>query len=125
VAFLLGYGLLAARRVFRPVGIVDSTSADSTSLWRTALTCVGFTWLNPHVYLDTVVLLGSVAQSQHDSRWWFALGAGIGDTLWFIALGYSARWLRPLFAWPRAWRILDGLIAAVMATLAIVLVAQA
>jgi len=79
---------------------------------------VAFTWLNPHVYLDTVVLLGSVANQQGaDERWWWSAGAISGSFLWFFALGFGARLLRPVFARPAAWRVLDALIAVVMLAL--------
>lgn len=119
--FLAGYGLLAVRRALRPTGLADVATASPTSRARVLLACLAFTYLNPHVYLDTVVLLGSIAQTHGQWRWWFALGAGIGDTLWFVALGYSARLLRPVLARPGAWRVLDAAIAAVMLTLAILL----
>ncbi|MCC2333748.1 LysE/ArgO family amino acid transporter [Cellulomonas wangsupingiae] len=83
-----------------------------------ALTTLALTWLNPHVYLDTVVLLGSVAAGQGDARWWFAAGAGLGSVLWFTALGYGAALLRPVFARPVAWRVLDAVIAVVMVVIA-------
>ena len=82
------------------------------------LTCLAFTWLNPHVYLDTVVLLGSVAAGRGGQRWWFAAGAAAASTLWFCALGAGATALRPLFARPAAWRALDAGIAVVMAVVA-------
>ena len=81
------------------------------SLRSDVLTVLALTWLNPHVYLDTVLLLGSVANTHGDSgRWWF--GAAVASIFWFIALGYGARLLTGMFAWPLAWRILDGVIAA-------------
>jgi L-lysine exporter family protein LysE/ArgO len=83
------------------------------------VTCLALTWLNPHVYLDTVVLLGSVAGTHGNDRWWFGLGAAAGSILWFSALGFGARFLRPLFAKPLAWRVLDGIIAVVMIAIAI------
>lgn len=85
-------------------------------------TTLALTWLNPHVYLDTVVLLGSVAAGHGDARWWFAAGACVGSVVWFTALGYGAALLRPVFARPAAWRVLDAVIAAVMATIATTLV---
>ena len=88
------------------------------TLLATVLTCLALTWLNPHVYLDTVVLLGSVANTHGDARWLFGLGAGVASLVWFSALGYGARFLRPLFARPAAWRILDGVIALVMFAIA-------
>lgn len=119
--FLLGYAVLAARRAVRP----STLTADAGTVTRlpAALgTVVALTWLNPHVYLDTVVLLGSVAQSYEGRQWWFAAGAVVGSVAWFTALGVGARLLRPLFARPAAWRLLDGSIALVMAGIAASLV---
>ena len=117
--FLLGYAALAAKRAWRPAALSPADQAPAT-LRATLLTCLALTYLNPHVYLDTVLLLGSVAQ-QHPHRWLFGIGAGLASVVWFTALGLGARRLAPLLARPAAWRILDGLIAAVMAALAIML----
>jgi L-lysine exporter family protein LysE/ArgO len=92
--------------------------AQQTPLLPTVLTASALTWLNPHVYLDTVILLGSVAATQGDLRWHFGAGAAVGSLLWFTALGVGARLLRPVFARPVAWRVLDGAIALVMVVLA-------
>jgi len=81
-------------------------------------TALALTWLNPHVYLDTFVLLGSVASSHGQARWAFAAGAILGSTLWFAALGLAARALAPVFARPISWRVLDGTIAVVMTCVA-------
>lgn len=89
------------------------------------VTAVALTWLNPHVYLDTVVLLGSVAATYDTARIWFGIGACTASLLWFTALGYAARLLQPAFAKPVAWRILDGAIAAFMIALGSTLAAQA
>jgi Lysine efflux permease len=126
-AFLAGYGLLAARRALRrpdpdAAGLRAGTGPAAAGLGATIATTLALTWLNPHVYLDTVLLLGSVASTHGDSRWWFAGGAALGSILWFTSLGFGARLLDPLFARPLAWRILDGVIAAVMLTLAVLLV---
>jgi L-lysine exporter family protein LysE/ArgO len=86
------------------------------------LTAAALTWLNPHVYLDTVVLLGSVAASQGELRWAFGAGAAVASVVWFCALGAGARLLRPVFARPASWRVLDALIAVVMVGLAVGLV---
>jgi L-lysine exporter family protein LysE/ArgO len=118
-AFLLAYGALALRRSVRPAGALLTEAAQRTSLLPTVLTASALTWLNPHVYLDTVVLLGSVAAAQGDLRWHFGAGAAAGSLLWFSALGAGARLLRPVFARPTAWRVLDGGIAVVMAVLAV------
>jgi L-lysine exporter family protein LysE/ArgO len=116
--FLLTYGLLAARRAWRPSELDADPAGKPTSLRVAVTTCLALTWLNPHVYLDTVILLGSVAGTHGDNRWWFGLGAAIGSIVWFSVLGFGARLLRPLFARPSAWRVLDALIAAVMLAIA-------
>ena len=117
-AVLVGYGLMAARRALRPGRLVEGTGAaseaDGGSLASSVLSCLGFTWLNPHVYLDTVLLLGTVAAGYGSDRWMFALGAATGSVLWFSGLGFGARLLRPVFARPGAWRTLDLVIAATM-----------
>ena len=117
-AFLLVYGVMAAVRVFRPRALVVSGTAPKLGMGSAVTTAVAFTWLNPHVYLDTVVLLGSVANQQGaDERWLWSVGAISGSFLWFFALGFGARLLRPVFARPTAWRVLDALIAVVMLAL--------
>jgi L-lysine exporter family protein LysE/ArgO len=127
-AFLLLYGVFAARRALRPSRLTASDEPTTLTLPSTlavAATCLALTWLNPHVYLDTVVLLGSVASTQGEWRWAFGAGAGLGSILWFSALGFGARLLAPLFARPVAWRVLDALIAVVMVALAITLAVSA
>ena len=122
-AFLLAYGVFAARRALRPATLGVDPAGVPTKLWAAVATVTALTWLNPHVYLDTVVLLGSVAGTHGTDRWWFALGAAVASILWFTALGFGARLLRPVFARPLAWRILDGSVALVMIALAIGLLA--
>ncbi|MET1037663.1 MAG: LysE family transporter, partial [Aeromicrobium sp.] len=121
-AFLLTYAALAARRAWRPSAITADVGGPATALWPVVATVLALTWLNPHVYLDTLVLLGSVAATHGDERWWFGVGAIVGSIAWFTALGYGARLLRPLFARPLAWRVLDALIAIVMVAIAVTLV---
>ena len=183
-AFLVGYGLLAARRALRPSGealvaeqaqaasgesgsrdapsslldqragapsslldqrgdapsslldqradapssLLDQRGNATTSVLvrrgvtATVLTALALTWLNPHVYLDTVFLLGSVANTHGDARWVFAAGAGAASILWFFGLAYGARLLGGVLASPRAWRVLDAVIAVVMIVLGISLV---
>jgi L-lysine exporter family protein LysE/ArgO len=116
-AFLLGYAGLAATRALRPTGLTPAGRAPAT-LRATLLTCLALTYLNPHVYLDTVLLLGSVAQ-QHPHRWVFGIGAAAASLVWFTALGAGARKLAPVLARPSAWRVLDGLIAIVMVAVAV------
>ena len=111
-AFLLTYAALAARRALRPTALDPAGRAPAT-LRATLLTCLALTYLNPHVYLDTVLLLGSVAQ-QHPHRWLFGAGAAAASLTWFTALGAGARRLAPLLARPAAWRLLDALIALIM-----------
>jgi L-lysine exporter family protein LysE/ArgO len=118
-AFLLCYGVLAARRALRPGALLPDAAGARTGIALTVATCLALTWLNPHVYLDTVVLLGSMASTYGEHRWQFAAGAGLGSVLWFTGLGFGARLLRPVFARPAAWRILDGGIAAIMTLLAV------
>ncbi|MFK4148757.1 LysE/ArgO family amino acid transporter [Streptomyces sp. NPDC004065] len=123
-AFLLCYGALAARRVLRPgaAGLrADGEAAGSRR--RAVLTCLAMTWLNPHVYLDTVFLLGSLAADRGALRWTFGLGAALASLCWFTALGFGARLLGRVLARPSAWRVLDGLIAATMITLGVTLMA--
>ena len=89
-------------------------NAGTSSLKATLLTCMALTWLNPHVWLDTVVLLGSIASQFPGQRPSFALGATCASFVFFFALGFGARHLAPLFSRPVAWRSLEGIIAAVM-----------
>lgn len=119
-AFLIGYGLLAARRVRTSSTLSAESTGTTVALGATVLTCLALTWLNPHVYLDTVLLLGSFANTYTSpDRWFLGAGAMAASILWFTALGYGARKLGPLFARPIAWRVLDSVIAAVMFGLAL------
>ncbi|PPL20418.1 LysE/ArgO family amino acid transporter [Microterricola pindariensis] len=169
--FLVGYGLLAARRALKPGGtglLADAAgsageasiaaegaeltatgggaggtrSATAIRAARTATsgtrtsgtgragtlgaalaTAFALTWLNPHVYLDTVFLLGSVANGHGDpGRWLFGAGAIIASLVWFTSLGFGARYLGRWLGTPRAWRVLDAVIAVVMVTLGVLLV---
>jgi L-lysine exporter family protein LysE/ArgO len=114
--FLVGYGLMAARRAWRPSSLTPAESAPARLL-DVLLTCAAMTFLNPHVYLDTVVLLGALANEHRDERWLFGVGAVTASAVWFVSLGLGARRLAGLFATPLTWRILDGLIAVVMIAL--------
>jgi L-lysine exporter family protein LysE/ArgO len=122
-AFLLCYGFLAARRAFRPSAMTVVVDAPTTN--RVVLTCLALTWLNPHVYLDTVLLLGTVAAHRGDLRWAFGAGAVLASLCWFTALGFGARLLTGFFSRPSSWRVLDGLVAATMVTIGVTLVAGA
>lgn len=122
--FLLGYAVLSARRAWRPSIQTVAADAVPTRAGPIVATALALTWLNPHVYLDTVVLLGSVASTFGSDRAWFGMGAAAASGVWFTALGYGARVLRPVFAQPRSWRILDGLIAGFMLFLGVGLITQ-
>ncbi len=114
-AFLIVYGMLAARRAWRG-GTLQAAAGPSLSRRQAVIACLGFTYLNPHCWLDTVVLLGAVAAQQADAatRNAFGIGAASASFAWFFALGFGARLLRPLFARPLAWRVLDALVALLM-----------
>ncbi len=119
--FLLLYGAMAARRALRPQTMKVDPSVGA-SLGAAMAACLAFTFLNPHVYLDTVILLGSLAsQRPGDGRWAFASGAVAASFAWFLGLGYGARLLAPLFMNPVAWRVLNSLIALIMWGLGIAL----
>lgn len=139
-SFLVGYGVLAARRALRPsgealdvgdTGLSEPASPGPTATrvqapvataGQVALTALALTWLNPHVYLDTVFLLGSVGASQGDQRWLFGAGAVLASVTWFFGLAHGARHLGRWLASVRAWRILDGVIAVVMVLLGLSLI---
>lgn len=116
VAFLVGYAVLAAARAVRPTGLTPADRPPAT-LRGTVLACLAFTYLNPHVYLDTVLLLGSVAHQQ-PYPWLFGAGAALGSAIWFSALGAGARWLAPWLARPAAWRVIDAVVAVLMLAVA-------
>jgi len=117
--FLAGYGLRSLWAAWHNSGALNPAVDERKSLGATILTCLAFTWLNPHVYLDTVVLLGSISTGYAGQRALFAAGAATSSFLFFFALGYGARLLRPLFANPRAWRVLDAFIGVTMIALAV------
>jgi L-lysine exporter family protein LysE/ArgO len=116
--FLLWYGLRALRRAFQPQALRAADSAR-VSLRGAVAQAAAFTFLNPHVYLDTVLLMGSIgARQPADARVWFVGGAALASGAWFAALGFGARLLAPLFSRPRAWQVLDILVGATMLALA-------
>ena len=100
-------------------GVLTPAEETPARLLEVLLTAAALTWLNPHVYLDTVVLLGSLANEHDDQRWWFGAGAVAASAVWFTGLGLGARRLTGLFANPSTWRVLDGIIAAVMIALGV------
>ncbi len=120
--FLFIYGLISFYNALRVQQGLQPSEIKSSSAWQSALTCLAFTWLNPHVYLDTVVLIGSVSTQFAEQINWFAAGAMSASFVFFFALGYGASLLRPVFAEARAWRILDFLIGCIMWAIALRLV---
>lgn len=116
VAFLLWYAALSLRRARHATGLAAAAGEPPRKV---LLRGAALTWLNPHVYLDTVILLGSIANAHGTTgRWWFAVGSGFASIVWFTGLGYGARLLAPLLARPRAWQVLDVLIAILMVGIA-------
>jgi L-lysine exporter family protein LysE/ArgO len=113
-AFLIWYGARNAVSAWRGGAALAVAGGAQASLRNTLLTLLALTWLNPHVYLDTVVLLGSVASGWDGQRIAFALGATTASFVFFFSLGYGARALAPLFARPAAWRVLDALVGGTM-----------
>ena len=113
-AFLIVYGALSLRSAIRGGAALEAADRQAAPLWPTLATVLLLTWANPHVYLDTVVLLGSVSAQYGADAVWFGMGAVISSFVFFFCLGYGARLLAPVFAKPRAWQMLDGLVAAVM-----------
>jgi L-lysine exporter family protein LysE/ArgO len=115
--FLFSYALIAFRRAWKPQAL-HAASAGAGDLRAAIAACLAFTFLNPHVYLDTVVLLGSLsAQYAGTERLAYGVGAMVASFVWFFSLGYGARLLQPVFARPAAWRVLDILIGLVMAAI--------
>lgn len=125
VVFLAAYAAIALRRALQPAAMAVRGGREM-ALGAALATVLGLTFLNPHVYLDTVVLLGSLSARYEtaEARTAYGAGAMLASLIWFFALGYGARLLAPLFAKPQAWRILDAVIAAVMAALALSLLAS-
>jgi L-lysine exporter family protein LysE/ArgO len=125
-AFLVWYGAQAVRRALRPNSLLAAAGNETLSRRAALAQAAGFTLLNPHVYLDTVLLMGTIGSRQApEMRVWFVGGAACASGIWFTALGFGARLLAPFFARARAWQILDSLIGATMLVIAAVLVRQA
>jgi len=123
-AFLAWYGLRALQRAWRPAALVAAADHAPMALAAALAQAAAFTLLNPHVYLDTVLLVGAVGAQQAAGapRAWFLAGACLASATWFLTLGYGARLVAPWFARPRAWQVLDGLIGVTMLALAAMLV---
>ncbi|NRA98805.1 MAG: amino acid transporter [Rhodobacteraceae bacterium] len=121
-AFLVVYGAIALLSAIRGGEGLTADGGDAGSARRAVLTALAFTWLNPHVYLDTVVLLGSISTEYVGKQVWFAAGAMTASFVFFFSLGYGARLLAPMFARPSAWRILDVVVGLTMWAIAASLV---
>ncbi|PDV88950.1 amino acid transporter [Rhizobium sp. H4] len=113
-AFLAWYGAKSLYSALRSNVALAAAEAKTASFRQTLATCLALTWLNPHVYLDTVVLLGTISTRYPGQQASFAAGAVTGSFLFFFSLGYGATWLRPIFSKPSAWRMLETLVAATM-----------
>lgn len=123
-AFLFVYGGLSFRSALTGSGALKADGANTTGLWPTLGICLALTWGNPHVYLDTLVLLGSVAAGHDGSRLAFGGGAVAASFVFFFALGFGARLLAPFFAKPASWRVLDAAVGVLMWAIAITLILQ-
>ncbi|WP_243858945.1 LysE/ArgO family amino acid transporter [Actinomyces sp. ZJ308] len=115
VLYLVGFAASSIRSALRPGSLEQSEARPASSV---ALTTLALTWLNPHVYLDTVVMLGTVTNSYGSQRWMAAAGAMAASVVWFAGLGFGAHALSKPLASPRTWRVIDLLVAAVMLVVA-------
>jgi L-lysine exporter family protein LysE/ArgO len=120
VIYLSWFGIKSLRSAFKQ-NEFQAGAGLSSSRKSIVLSLIGFTFLNPHVYLDTVILVGSVANQFHSDRWYFALGASIGSILWFTSIGYGAQAASKYMSRPIFWKVLDIIIAIVMFSVAILL----
>jgi L-lysine exporter family protein LysE/ArgO len=120
VAYLSWFGIRSIRSAFKNQAL-DASGAQSGSAKTVVLAVLGFTFLNPHVYLDTVILLGSIGNQFGPDKWWFALGGVVASVVWFSSIGFGARAASRFMAKPVFWKVLDLVIAAVMFGIAIML----
>ena len=121
VVYLTWFGLKSARSAFKTQVLVAG-APEEVSRSKVVATVLGLTFLNPHVYLDTVILLGSIGSAFQENKWYFAVGATLASVLWFTAIGYGAKAASRFMSKPIFWKILDSLIALVMFSIAILLV---
>ena len=117
--FLMIYGAQHFYSAFKHQKSLSLTEAHPDHLLKVIALCLAFTWLNPHVYLDTVVLVGSISTQYDVNKWWFAFGAVCSSWLFFFSLGYATKFLIPFFQNEKAWKILDTLIGIIMWSIAI------
>jgi L-lysine exporter family protein LysE/ArgO len=118
-AYLIWFGIAAIRRAMNPKTL--EAKGESFPLVKTLATMAALTWLNPHVYLDTVILLGSIGNQFVPNQWWFAAGAVVASFVWFFSLGYGAKLLSKYMSSVRFWQVLDVVIALVMFSIALTL----
>jgi L-lysine exporter family protein LysE/ArgO len=120
VSYLIWFGIKSFRSALNNKSMVASAE-NPASVIKVALTCLGFTYLNPHVYLDTVIFLGSLANQFQSDRWIFAAGGSIASVLWFTTIGFGAQAAAKYMAKPIFWKVLDFVIAGIMFTVALAL----
>jgi L-lysine exporter family protein LysE/ArgO len=120
VAYLTWFGIRSIRSAFK-IQALDASGVQSASAKTVVLSVLGFTFLNPHVYLDTVILLGSIGNQFVQDKWWFALGGAVASILWFSSIGFGAKAASRFMSKPIFWKVLDSVIAAVMFGIAIML----
>ncbi|WP_124708921.1 LysE/ArgO family amino acid transporter [Gordonia insulae] len=124
--YVIVLGLMAARRCLRSSEaiVTNAGEANTVSRWAAVGMTLALTWLNPHVYLDTVLTMGAIANSHGNGKWAFAIGACVASLIWFAALGGGASRLAHFFESPRSWRILDAVVAVVMLAMGAMLIAS-
>jgi L-lysine exporter family protein LysE/ArgO len=120
VVYLTWFGMRSLRSALSTQTLTVA-DADESSALRILVTVLTLTFLNPHVYLDTVILLGSIANQFPSQRWLFALGASVASVIWFTSIGFGARAASKFMTRPSFWKILDSVIAVIMFTIAITL----
>lgn len=117
VSYLLWFAYGSIKSAFKNDSLKTGDS-HSGSRKQVLLSVLAMTWLNPHVYLDTVILVGSIANTFKENAWYFGFGAMLGSVVWFFAIGYSAKAMSGIMSKPLFWKVLDLVIAAVMVTIA-------
>lgn len=120
VAYLSWFGVKALMSAFKTQSL-DASGVQSASAKTVVLSVLGFTFLNPHVYLDTVILLGSIGNQFGPDKWWFAIGGAVASVVWFSSIGFGAKAASRFMSKPIFWKVLDSLIALVMFSIAIML----
>lgn len=117
-AFLTVYALMSFKSALYTEHALKEEGKLHSSRWKTVAACLAFTYLNPHVYLDTVMLIGSVSTQYAEEKYIFGLGAMTSSLCFFFSLGYGARLLGPIFKKPQAWKVLDVVVGLTMLSIA-------